>query len=223
MKETQSLSMPLISSFSKWTTKEKYAAALLISSYIAGIIGIGVLKAEWFLLLTPFNLLLSLILMMWNHQNWTVHTFVFLILAYVVGFGAELFGVQTGILFGEYEYGPVLGYKIWGTPLMIGVNWILVAYTAGATINQFMGKSPWWLRALAGSSLLVLLDWFIEPVAMAYNFWSWEGDIVPLQNYFGWFLVALPLQAYFAYFQGNATNKVAVLLLILQFAFFIIL
>ncbi|MCB1155806.1 carotenoid biosynthesis protein, partial [bacterium] len=71
--------------------------------------------------------------------------------------------------------------------------------------------------------LMVLLDIFIEPVAIRYDFWSWAGGAPPLQNYVGWFLVSLPLLSLFALIQAGQRNKVALVLLALQFIFFITL
>lgn len=202
---------------------ETRAIAFLALAYLAGVAGIHFAVHASFILLTPFNLLLSLVLALVFHRGWTKEMSIFLALCYAVGFGAELFGVQTGLLFGEYAYGPVLGPKVWGTPLMIGVNWMLVSYTTGMTVNAIGGRWHWAGRAVAGALLMVILDLFIEPVAMAFNFWSWEGDVVPLRNYFGWFFVSLPLQAYFAFHFGEKRNKVAVALFIMQLAFFVLL
>ncbi len=197
--------------------------AILGILYTVGIFGILLPIHPDFILLTPFNLLISLGLVLYHHPDWSWKTIFFLCLAYIVGFGAELFGVQTGILFGDYQYGRVLGPKIWGTPLMIGVNWILLAYCAGVTINHIAAHWHWIAKGIVASLLMVGLDLLIEPVAIRYGFWSWAGNEVPLRNYVGWFLVALPLLCTFAILQGRIKNKVAVALFIMQFLFFLIL
>ena len=90
----------------------RLAVLVLAVLYAVGIVGILLPIHEDFILLTPFNLLVSLALVLWMHPRWDGHTLAFLFIAYFVGFGAELFGVQTGILFGEYTYGEVLGPRI---------------------------------------------------------------------------------------------------------------
>jgi bisanhydrobacterioruberin hydratase len=203
--------------------KQRFAILFLAVTYLAGVVGIAWPVHPDFVLLTPLSLLLSLGLALYFHPRWSPAMAWFLPLCYAVGFGAELFGVQTGLLFGDYAYGRVLGPKVWETPLMIGVNWILVSYTAGMAINAVAPGWRWPLRALAGSLLLVALDLFIEPVAIEYGFWSWEGGVPPLRNYLGWFAVALPLQAWFArHFEGQK-NNVAAMLFIYQFLFFLVL
>ncbi|MCB9283704.1 MAG: carotenoid biosynthesis protein [Lewinellaceae bacterium] len=203
--------------------KERPAIVFLSLMYAAGVIGIHWNLHPGFILLTPLNLLASLVIALSFHGPWTGSLTRFLALSYVLGFAAELFGVQTGLLFGEYTYGKVLGPRIWGTPVMIGVNWMLVSYSAGMAVNATGPGWSWPVRALAGAGLLVALDLFIEPVAIEHGFWTWTEGVVPLRNYLGWFLVALPIQAFFAYHFSGQKNKVGAVLFILQFAFFLIL
>lgn len=207
----------------EWRRSPVVPIALLVIFYTVGIIGILLPVHEQFILLTPFNLLLSLGLVLWHHPAWSRRTFFFLGLCYIAGFGAELLGVQTGLLFGEYEYGRVLGPKLWGTPLMIGVNWMLLAYSAGVATNHLLPQTHWFVKAAMASAIMVLLDLFIEPVAIEYGFWEWSDGNPPLQNYIGWYLVALPLLSAFMLLQGDIRNKVAVTLLILQVIFFLLL
>lgn len=206
-----------------WNTPANRAIAVISILYTVGITGIlGQLHPD-FIRLTPLNLLITLGLVLWHHPRWKQTTLLFILLTYLVGFGAELFGVQTGLLFGDYTYGEVLGWKVWGTPLMIGVNWVIVSYGAGVTVNRLAGSLHWLTKALLAAALMVGLDLLIEPVAVEYGFWTWAGDQIPLRNYLGWFLVAFPLQAFFMYHLGEVRNKVGVALFIWQIIFFTIL
>lgn len=209
----------------KWIAdwSENRSIAILIILYAVGIAGVALAIHPDFLLLTPANLLISLVLVLYHHPQWSLSLWLFLPIAWLWGFGAELFGVQTGLLFGSYKYGQVLGWKLWDTPLMIGVNWVMLAYSTGIAANHLLGKAHWFWRGLLASILMVLLDIFIEPVAIRYDFWSWAGGAPPLQNYVGWFLVSLPLLSLFALIQAGQRNKVALVLLALQFIFFITL
>jgi putative membrane protein len=196
------------------------AIAVLSILYAVGIVGIALPLHEQFILLTPFNLLISLGVILYFHPDWKPATYWFLVAAYCWGFLAELLGIQTGLLFGDYEYGKVLGWKVWGTPLMIGVNWVMLSYAAGILANTLLGASHWILRGGLAALLMVGLDVIIEPVAVQYGFWNWEGGIIPISNYVGWFLVALPLECLFAYLQPKSRNKVAIALFVLQILFF---
>lgn len=205
-------------------SKNKIASFLLIVFYTVGVIGILGDFDEKFVLFTPFNLLLSIGLVYWTHpsDNYTP-LWKLAGICFITGLGIEIIGVQTGLIFGSYQYGPVLGPKLLGTPLMIGVNWAMLIYGAGATINQLIPNKNIWLKAILGAILMTLLDVLIEPIAIELNFWSWENNIVPLQNYIAWFFVALPLLGAYFHLLGKTTNKVAILLFIIQFLFFGIL
>ncbi len=210
-----------LSSLKKTIHPETLAIGVLTILYLVGIVGVALPFHPDFVLLTPLNLLISLIIMLMFHDEWNQRIIIFLFTSYLVGFGAELFGVQTGFLFGDYQYGHVLGPKIWGTPLMIGVNWMILAYASGTIANTVLNNLHWLLRAVFAALLMVGLDVLIEPVAMRLGFWSWAGDTVPLQNYIGWFLVALPLLCIFTITLKSVRNKVAIALFILQFIFFL--
>lgn len=203
-----------------WWATSQTSILILIILYLVGILGVALPLHPDFLMLTPFNLLVSLGLLLRHHPSPDRKLLFFLLLCYGIGFGAELFGVQTGLLFGEYSYGAVLGPKIWGTPLMIGVNWMLLTYAAGVLAYSLAPQLFWLPRAGLAALLMVGLDIVIEPVAMTHDFWSWAGNTVPFRNYAGWFAVAFPLQCYFARYLGTVRNKVAVALFILQLVFF---
>ena len=141
-----------------------------------------------------------------------------------VGFGIEVIGVSTGQIFGHYQYGETLGFKYQNTPLSISVNWLLTAYSAAALVSLATKETTSWvLKSVLAAALMVSLDSFIEPIAHKLDFWSWQNGVIPFQNYIGWFLTALPLQILFFTLIKSAKNKVAVAVLLLQFAFFLLL
>ena len=114
-----------------------------------------------------------------------------MLLVFLVGYGIEVVGVATGVVFGEYVYGKSLGAKIFNVPPVMGVNWLLLCYTSVRLVN-FNGLSNW-IKALLSALLMVLLDVCMEPVAIKFDYWQWANDIIPLQNYFAWGIVALLL------------------------------
>ncbi|MBK8042336.1 MAG: carotenoid biosynthesis protein [Haliscomenobacter sp.] len=199
---------------------EGMAIAILSILYAVGVAGVLLPIHPDFIFLTPLNLLVSLAVMLGFHQGWSSRFVGYLGICFAVGFGAEVYGVQTGRLFGAYTYGEVLGFKVLETPLLIGVNWVLVTYSAAAAVWAVFPKLP----RLAGSALaagaMVLLDVLSEPDAIQYGFWTWENGDAPMQNYLGWFSVALPLQVLLGAWIGPVKNNVAVALFILQGLFF---
>ncbi len=169
--------------------------------------------------LTPLNLLLTNFLLFSFHKQWNIGFILFAVLVALAGFFAEVIGVHTGLLFGNYTYGAALGLKLWEVPLLIGLNWLMLVYATGHLAN--LTKLHWLLKAVLGAALMVLLDFFIEPVAMQYDFWSWQGNSIPISNYLGWLGLAFLLQLYFQHADFYKQNKLAPYVYAVQLVFFI--
>ena len=197
-----------------------FAMSILIILYFVGCIGIGFSLHKDLILLTPINLFISFLVILWHHPNWKASTYSFLLTSFVTGFLIEIIGVRTGLIFGQYVYGDVLGPKLFETPVIMGVNWAMLTYSSGCFVNYFWERSHYILKALMSAALMVLLDILIEPIAIRLNFWNWENHMVPLQNYGAWFTVAFFLMLIFFKTEKFTQNKVAVCLFVLQFLFF---
>ena len=205
------------------SSSEKLAIAIISIIYLVGIVGLSIPLHEDFVLLTPLNLLLSTGLVLYFHTHWQKKQIAGMLLVFMAGWTAEYVGVNTGLLFGNYTYGPVLGPQIGHTPLMIGVNWLLLSYAVASLLVWLKLSTNCLLNTLLGALVLTGIDILIEPVAMDLDFWQWEGDTVPLQNYIGWFVVALPIMFCQFFFGLAQKNKVALALLLLQVLFFTVL
>jgi uncharacterized membrane protein len=186
--------------------------------YLVGIIGMSVpLLRPYFQLLTPFHLILSTAILLLFHQDWNRSFYLFAALAFLIGFGAEVVGVQTGLIFGDYTYGTVLGPKVLGVPLMIGVNWFLLVYITGAACLNIPNNL---VAVIISSLMMVLLDFLIEPVAITLDFWTWHMTDIPLSNYVGWFAVAFLIQLIYRTASFKKENPIAIFLLLCLAAFF---
>lgn len=198
------------------------ALAVLVIFHGVGLWGLLLSgNPAYFQQLTPMNLLLTNVLLFGFHRHWNGAFVLFAAVVFAVGFLSEVVGVHTGLLFGDYSYGAALGAKLWEVPLLIGLNWLMLVYTTGH-ISNYTGL-PWLAKALVGAGLMVLLDYFIEPVAMRYDFWGWEGSHIPLSNFIGWFGVALLLQLYFQRANIFKQNRLAPYVYLVQLVFFICL
>lgn len=156
--------------------------------HVSAVIGITLGYADWFLPLTPFNLLLCFGLLLWNIPQLNSKDLLILLVPFSFGMIAEWLGVNFGLIFGDYAYGNNLGPKIWGVPWMIGVNWTILVFIT-ASISQKISKNLL-ISTGIGASLMVVLDLIIEQVAPDFDFWKFNNNIVPIQNYIGWFVVA---------------------------------
>jgi bisanhydrobacterioruberin hydratase len=215
----------LTSSYLKTSEKSISRAIVFMAiMYSVGIIGFISKIHPDFPLLTPFNLMLSLGMCLAFHPEKNKNFLLACTFIAAVGFAVEAIGVNTGKIFGHYQYGRTLGFKLWETPLSISINWLLTSYCAAMSINQTASeKVNIVLKAFLATLLMVGLDFLIEPVAMKTDMWQWQNSMIPLQNYIGWFLTALPLQIVLFYSIGSVKNKVAFAVFILQALFFLIL
>lgn len=202
--------------------KNYIALTLLAIFYLVGIFGLS--NSNWqamFLSLTPFNLLLTLAIFLWANGHINKSLVLSFIITFLIGYGVEVAGVHTGVLFGNYQYGSALGLKIFDVPLMIGVNWFLLAI-AGRGIAEKASKNSYAQITLA-SSLMVLLDILIEPVAIQLDFWSWENNIIPLQNFVMWFITAAVIQLILSKLKPSLNIVICLAVYFTQLAFFGIL
>jgi bisanhydrobacterioruberin hydratase len=120
----------------------------------------------------------------------------------ILGYFVELIGVKTGVLFGDYSYGTLMGYKVFGVPLTIGITWLLVCVSAW-NIVLFGSEKRLWVKLLYAGGLVVMFDLILEQFAVAYSFWSWANGEVPLLNYVCWFVIG----AGFAWLVHGANPK----------------
>lgn len=190
--------------------------------YLVGILGlIHPIYKEQFLQLTPLNLLLTFAVLVWKNKNFRPSFLILLLLIFFIGYFVEIAGVSTGILFGEYDYGPVLGFKLFDVPLMIGINWIILSLSSYGIVSSFVQNR--FFIVLFSSLLMTFLDVLIEPVAMHFNFWSWENDVIPMQNFIMWFIVSVCIQLLMVFFKTKINRNISYLVFGIQLLFFSIL
>jgi putative membrane protein len=173
-----------------WVSKYKIAISigLLWLFTISGILGILSQYQNWFLSLTPLNLLLTALIVLLNIENWSLKTLLAFFIPFTLGFVSEVLGVNYGLIFGSYTYGNNLGYKVLGVPLLICMNWAILTFIT-ADIAKYFTRNIW-LSALTGAVLMTILDLIIEVSAPRFDFWEFEGRVVPVQNYMGWLVIA---------------------------------
>ncbi len=204
-------------------SKTYLSKLLIVVFHIVGFLGITLNETRpFFLGLVPFHILLMSGILLANFAKIPTQTVYAVIVIFIAGFIIEVIGVNTGVIFGRYNYGNTLGFKIISVPLVIGLNWVIVVFSVGGLLRSFL-KSKKVLRTILGALLLVGLDYLIEPVAVKLDYWSWENNLIPFQNYVGWFFVSLFMMAFYNYFDFKKTNTVYKTLFYAQLLFFIAL
>lgn len=195
----------------------------LIIFYIIGVAGLLLpVTSGLFIYLTPLALLMSFgLLMMHHYPGFNTKNIILFSFIFISGIVVEIIGVQTGLIFGNYIYGNGLGWKIFDTPILIGMNWLLLVYTTG-TVMQKINITPV-LRIAAGATMMLIYDLVLEQVAPKMNMWSWENSEVPVNNYIAWWLIAAFFHSLIVIFGIKIKNPLSITILVTQFLFFVAL
>jgi len=215
--------------------KHKLALGISLLFHISAIIGLIFTDyKDFFISNTPLNLIVTIVLVFFTHQYINKSFWLFFIVCFLAGVIYEIIGINTGLLFGNYEYSDVMGYKILGVPVLLGALWFTTMYcVGGVTFQTFQWfkvtydvniakKIEFHLLAVLGAFVAVVLDYFLEPVAIKLNFWQWLPDgKIPFYNYVCWFFGSLILQYLFVNLSFSKENKFAVYLYLIQAVFFI--
>lgn len=186
------------------------------------MIGIAVSPySSFFVGLSFFHLLLSFGILLLGRKKYSAHFWFFILISFLIGMVVEWVGVNTRLLFGSYSYGSVLGPKILGVPLIIGINWAMLSIVSAALLASL--RLHFWLEVFASALLMVFLDFLMEPVAMKLGYWSWKDGLIPTYNYVCWLFTAFVIHILYRKWKLNEANNVAVALFIYMTLFFTIL
>ncbi|NAS31818.1 carotenoid biosynthesis protein [Flavobacteriaceae bacterium R38] len=173
----------------KYLEKNRFKiSALLIWSFtLITIIGVSLGYQNWFASLTPISLSILLLLILWQ-DNFRKEVFLILSVPFLIGMIVEYLGVNYGFIFGDYYYGNNLGMKIFGVPIMMGINWAILIFISAA-ISKLISNS-YLLSSMAGALLMTSLDILIEVSSEKFDYRVFRMGFAPIQNYIGWFAVA---------------------------------
>jgi putative membrane protein len=205
----------------KLNENPKKVKLFFIVFYSVGIVGMLLpsLK-ELFKALIPFALLISILTVAVFHSGkWDLKTVMVFLFIFLSGFFIEVAGVTTGLIFGNYTYGNTLGLQIFDTPLIIGMNWLLLSYVSHTALSNY--KTNVFVKVITAAFLMVIYDLVLEQVAPALDMWQWENSGVPLQNYFSWFIISIVFQSLLNVTGINTSNRFAAFIFIVQFLFFL--
>ena len=202
----------------KWVREVKIFYAIF---YLVGVLGLSFPETRpLFIRLVPFALILGFAgVLLFHEAKWEFKTLTAFVLVYISGFVIESIGVNTGVIFGEYIYGETLGYQIFETPLIIGMNWLFLVYVSSSLTEKI--NSGKFISFLFPPVLMVVYDLVLEQVAPDLGMWNWKNEVIPLQNYIAWFVVAFIFVLVFKLLNTKTSNKIAPLIFILQFLFFL--
>ena len=190
--------------------------------HISGLLGLLFYDFIFFASFTPINLFLTSLLLMVNQIELHKRELFCIVLIFWTGIFVEFLGVNYGLLFGEYTYGKNLGPKLFGVPFLIGMNWVILTTISGS-ISNYICKGRKIPSIILGSSLMLFIDFFIEPVAPTLDFWEFKDSIVPLSNYSGWLITGLLTQSFYQFLFKHKELNFSVNLYLAIFVFFLFL
>ena len=187
-----------------------------------GIIGVYFLP-DWFLPATPLIILVSAIVVILRYEKYRQSRIVAFIVIAFLAYLIEVYGVQTGNLFGTYTYGNNLGWKLFGVPIIIGVNWAALLMVSQQLTTHYIGINNRFFSAVSVGVLMTMFDLLLEVLAPQFEFWSFTHlNYAPLQNFIGWFGVSFCFGLYtYSHFRNQ--NRTAVLYGVAQLLFFMVL
>jgi bisanhydrobacterioruberin hydratase len=195
---------------------------VFILYYLVGFVGLSIpATRDMFIRLMPWSILGSMAVLLMFHRKWTFSHIGVIVLIALAGYLVEVLGVLTGLVFGQYSYQHALGLQVFNTPLMIGVNWVMLIYCVHAMLEDI--RMPAVLKILAGALLMVTYDYILEPVAIRLSMWSWGGNVIPLQNYIAWFVISVVFLSVMRISGIKTGNRLAPWLFWVQAAFFLLL
>ena len=187
--------------------------------HVCGMIGISYGNKDLFLSFTPVNLIISFFLLFVNQIQITQREILSVFTIFLIGMICEILGVNYGYIFGDYVYLDNLGTKVFGVPILIGINWVILTFITGS-ISSYIFKKNLNISILSGAIFMILLDLIIEPVAPLLGFWIFDLPSVPLQNYVGWFLIGLATQFIYQKFVVDKEISFSANLLLANIVFF---
>ena len=156
---------------------------------------------DFFAGFTSVNLLLMSIILFLNTKLDSKYHILLILSIFLIGMITESLGVNYGLIFGDYEYGNNLGFKLFGVPYLIGVNWIILTVISGNIASFITKNRSIVLTIIIGALLMLAMDFVMEPIAPKLDMWRFKNLIVPSSNYVGWLFVGLFTQViYNSYF-----------------------
>ena len=152
-----------------------------------GVFGILVIDFDLFLSLSPISLIFTFLIVVCSNIEVSYKSFATIIIIFFLSIISEIIGVNYGILFGSYYYGDNLGYSMYGVPLVIGLNWVVLTVSCGNIASYFFEKNKY-LSIFFGSLLMLILDVIMEQVSSNIDFWYFNDDNL-IFNYITWFIL----------------------------------
>ena len=162
--------------------------------HISGLLGMVFYDLDFFAGYTSINLFLMSIILFANIKLNNMNQIFSLLLIFLIGMFSEFIGVNYGLIFGEYIYGNNLGFKLFGVPFLIGLNWVLLTVICANIASILIKNNSIIQMIFLGTILMLLMDFVMEPIAPKLDLWKFKNLVVPTSNYIGWLIISILTQ-----------------------------
>ena len=191
--------------------------------YAVGVVGHLITPLRPLMLaMTPYVLLITggvVLVPVIREGNWRVLAWLFV--AGLITYFIEVAGIATGKIFGDYSYTDVLGARFLGVPPLIGFNWMIVLFGC-VSLAQIITKRPS-LQVAIATLCAPLFDYAMEPVAIAFNYWGWQGGAPTVHNYIVWGAISGVMCSVYLLLRCNTQKALPAYYLGVQLCYFAIL
>ena len=133
--------------------------------HISGLLGMVFYDLDFFAGYTSLNLFLMSIILFANIKLNNKNQIFALLLIFLIGMLSEFIGVNYGLIFGEYIYGNNLGFKLFGVPFLIGLNWVILTVICANIASILIKNNSIIQIIILGTLLMLFMDFVMEPIA----------------------------------------------------------
>ena len=162
--------------------------------HISGLLGMVFYDLDFFAGYTSLNLFLMSIILFANIKLNNKNQIFALLLIFLIGMLSEFIGVNYGLIFGEYIYGNNLGFKLFGVPFLIGLNWVILTVLCANIASILIKNNSIIQIIILGTLLMLFMDFVMEPIAPKLDLWKFKNLVVPTSNYIGWLIISILTQ-----------------------------
>lgn len=162
--------------------------------HISGLLGMVFYDLDFFAGYTSINLFLMSIILFANIKLNNKNQIFSLLLIFLIGMFSEFIGVNYGLIFGEYIYGNNLGFKLFGVPFLIGLNWVILTVICANIASTLIKNNSIIQIIILGTLLMLFMDFVMEPIAPKLDLWKFKNLVVPTSNYIGWLIISILTQ-----------------------------
>jgi len=162
--------------------------------HISGLLGMVFYDLDFFAGYTSINLFLMSLILFANIKLNNKNQIFSLLLIFLIGMFSEFIGVNYGLIFGEYIYGNNLGFKLFGVPFLIGLNWVILTVICANIASILIKNNSIIQIIILGTLLMLFMDFVMEPIAPKLDLWKFKNLVVPTSNYIGWLIISILTQ-----------------------------